>query len=50
MSVSVYGVYQVGEAIRATTLQYISCFIAFYTSVTQMHVLVPHAADGRTDL
>lgn len=49
-SVSVFWVYQVSEAIRATTLQYVSCFIAFYTSVTQMHVLVPHATDSRTDL
>lgn len=35
MSVSVYWA---GEAVKATTLQCVSCFIAFYTSVTQMHV------------
>lgn len=39
---------RVGEAIRATPLQYVSCFTAFCTSVTQMHVSVPHAADGRS--
>lgn len=42
--------YQVSEAIRATTLQHVCCFIAFSTSVTQMHVSVPHTADSRTDL
>lgn len=40
------------KPLRAATLQYVSCFIAFSTSVTQMHGSVPHAATagGRTDL